>query len=437
MHWARIASLGAVLVVVTACASATDRFEQGLELEAQGDHYAAALRYIDALAKDSSLDGVRIRLTEAGTRAVSEGLSRAERRGVGRTPPIEGGRTVLGLDRLIDEAAAVGVRLGVPVGFSQRRTQVLDNAAAALQRVADDAERDGAWDEAVDALRELRLDMATTEERARAAGESEARVFLAWADDNLESDRYRSAFNHAQEAMELSTNSEVQSEALDAQDRAVEFGTMFVAVLPTWLSAGARADEPIAPELTLALDDALELDHWSQPPLFVAVVPSPETRRALRTAGRTSAGLDNSELRLLLSDLDADLAAIIEVTAIEAEKSSVRSEVVEIPLEGGGVASTRLERGRVRYTVHADIEVIGDGGQRLGRTSVSADASDDYERGIYDGDVRTLLLSSRQREHFDSGVQAALRRQIQEEAAAELAQDVARWVFATSESAVR
>ena len=55
-------SLMLPLLLATACASATDRFNEGLDLEAQGRYMEAAYRYADAVEKDSSLQDARDRL---------------------------------------------------------------------------------------------------------------------------------------------------------------------------------------------------------------------------------------------------------------------------------------------------------------------------------------------------------------------------------------
>lgn len=410
------------------CASAGDRLQEGLVLEASGDAYAASLRYLDALEKDSSFQPARARLASAGARALREGLSDAEAMAADGTP-IAAARRLPPLAALYERARGYGVRLELPSAYQDRRVELMNGASDALEEVARRAERDGDWPRARSALRELRLHMATDDGRSQRAAEAEGRVLQHWAEEDMESEQYKAAFAHAQEALDLSTSPEVQSAARDLQEEAVDLGTVFVAVLPTRLSPGVTGAERIAPEFTRALDDALELDHWAGSPLFVAVVPPPETRRALRTGGPRGAALEGPGLRLLLSDLDANVVAVIEVTDIAPTKSSVKTDVVEIPLDGGGFATTRLEKGRLQYTVRADIELIDERGRRIRQTTVAASAGDRYELGIYDGDVRTLRLSRRQREQFDPYLIAAQRLAIQEAAAVELAADVARRVF--------
>ena len=58
------------LLLTIACASATDRFNDGLDLEAQGHYMEAAYRYADAVEKDVSLQEARDRLLIVGDSAI-------------------------------------------------------------------------------------------------------------------------------------------------------------------------------------------------------------------------------------------------------------------------------------------------------------------------------------------------------------------------------
>ena len=43
--------------LLTGCASAGKRLEQGMEAEAEGSYYEAAIRYVEALEKDATRFG--------------------------------------------------------------------------------------------------------------------------------------------------------------------------------------------------------------------------------------------------------------------------------------------------------------------------------------------------------------------------------------------
>ena len=67
------------LLLTTACAAAADRFNDGLELQAQGRYMEAAYRYGDAVGKDSSLQEARDRLLIVGDSAIMLALEEADR----------------------------------------------------------------------------------------------------------------------------------------------------------------------------------------------------------------------------------------------------------------------------------------------------------------------------------------------------------------------
>ena len=93
-------SLLFLAVLLTGCASAGKRLEQGIEAEAEGSYYEAAIRYVEALEKDETLAEARDRLLEASDSAVSIGLeaAAANKRGGYQIPAAE---EFLALDRLI------------------------------------------------------------------------------------------------------------------------------------------------------------------------------------------------------------------------------------------------------------------------------------------------------------------------------------------------
>ncbi|HKP76282.1 MAG TPA: hypothetical protein VJT67_12215, partial [Longimicrobiaceae bacterium] len=72
--FARGASALVAALALAGCASASKRYEQGVQLEQQGRPADAARRYIDALKKDPSLSDARARLLDAGQRAIADDL---------------------------------------------------------------------------------------------------------------------------------------------------------------------------------------------------------------------------------------------------------------------------------------------------------------------------------------------------------------------------
>ena len=115
------------ILVVSACASATKRYEQGQELELQGRTAEAAQRYIDALKKDATLAEARQRLAETGARAVADGMRETDAFEM-TAAHIDAAESLRSLDALVRDAAGVGVSLAVPSGYAEKRRVVLGYA---------------------------------------------------------------------------------------------------------------------------------------------------------------------------------------------------------------------------------------------------------------------------------------------------------------------
>ena len=79
------------------------RREQGLEAESYGRYYEAAMRYVEALEKDSELTHARDRLMESGDSAIRLGMRGADER-AGMQDAVGAGREYITLDRLLGRA---------------------------------------------------------------------------------------------------------------------------------------------------------------------------------------------------------------------------------------------------------------------------------------------------------------------------------------------
>ena len=117
--------------LVAGCASATKRYEQGMELEMQGDYHAASARYVQALQKDPSLQEARSRLRQVGQRAVTEHLQDA-RSWQTRGAHVQAASEFRGLDGLVAQARSVGVRVELPADYHERRRESFDLAIESL-----------------------------------------------------------------------------------------------------------------------------------------------------------------------------------------------------------------------------------------------------------------------------------------------------------------
>ena len=76
LRW-KVLPLLALIVLLGACASATKRLEQGMEMAMRGNFDAASARYVQALEKDPSLTEARQRLVRVTDHAVSQHMQDA------------------------------------------------------------------------------------------------------------------------------------------------------------------------------------------------------------------------------------------------------------------------------------------------------------------------------------------------------------------------
>jgi len=187
------AALLTSVVLSAACASAGKRLEQGMEAEASGSFYAAAIRYIEALEKDGDLLEARERLEEAGDSAVAVGVAQAEA-DVALGDAIRAGEEYLALDGLINRARTVGVRLRTPADYAQRRRDAFDEAIVDLMEEGAEATDRGAWGEGRSAYARIRRDFSPSSTQRAASEDAESELLIFWAEDEEARERFRRAF---------------------------------------------------------------------------------------------------------------------------------------------------------------------------------------------------------------------------------------------------
>ena len=156
------------LLLATACASATDRFNDGLELQAQGRYMEAAYRYADAVEKDSSLQEARDRLLIVGDSAIMVALEEADRLD-GRGEPVAAARQYQSIDRLMSRVRSVGMRLLEPDGYRVARRTAFEAAIDWYMVEGEDASREGRWEDAIRAFASARDDFSPTRDQREAS----------------------------------------------------------------------------------------------------------------------------------------------------------------------------------------------------------------------------------------------------------------------------
>jgi hypothetical protein len=396
-------SPGRVLVAVLSlalaggCASAGKRYEQGMQLEQQGRAADAARRYVDALKKDRTLADARARLLDTGQRAIADYLAEADSEEAAARHG-DAAETLRTLDDLRDDAGAVGVALQPPAGYEQRR-------AATFSRAVDEAldQADGAAGRRDYAGAIRLLDRAS--QRWRATPEQQARLErsristqLGWGDGEMSAGRFRSAWEHARQALNGGGMEADRAAAL--QDEALRRGTVRVAVFP--VGAPSRMDERVRAGLLPELNDALALGAWDRPPQWLEVLSPAAASRLARQRGWWGRDIQPYEAQQMGRELGAPVGVVMVLDSIRRTEAGVEAVRRTVRTRAGVDTAYTVREGRLETWARVTwrlVDVDGyHGGGDLG--SVSAHAATRFRHATYAGDWRDLQLPQAERALF-------------------------------------
>ncbi|HVG46344.1 MAG TPA: hypothetical protein VM890_16490 [Longimicrobium sp.] len=391
----RAALAVALAAAAAGCASASKRYEQGVQLEQQGRAADAAERYIDALKKDRTLADARARLLDAGQRAVADYLRDADA-AESASRYDAAAESLRRLDALRSDAGAVGVALPVPAGYEQRR-------AATFERAVDQAlaEAEGALQRRDYAGAVRMLDRvaerwrATPEQRAR-MDRSRQDAQLAWAEGELSAGRYRSAFEHARQAgggMASGRSAELQEEALRR-------GTVRVAVFP--VGAPSRMDDRVRASVLPELNDALALGPWARSPQWIDVLNPVAASRLARQRGWWGRDIQPYEAVSMGRELGARMAVTLTLDSIRRTEAGVETVRRTAKTRAGVDTAYTIREGRLETWARVAWRVVGvesyRGAEEEG--AVSARSSTRFRHATYAGDWRDLELPQAERVLF-------------------------------------
>mgnify|MGYP001218937400 CR=1 FL=1 len=435
-----------VLAVATACASAGDRLNDGIALQSQGRYMEAVYRYAEAVERDAELVEARDRLLAAGDTAITLAMDEAddlERRG----NPVASAEQYRDVDQMLARVRQVGLRLDTPADYDTIRRAVFDNAVAWRMLRGSEASEQGRWEEAREHFVGARADfLIPSREQVDEAYEEEIQVLLSWAETEMTDGRPRAAHARAQEAVEVrsSPSRDIVLQVRDLQARALDAGTVVVAILPVTGVPGVR--EFLGAEFEIGLDDDLTRDHWNGPPLFVQVADPLILRRELRGLLRGQLAQSPIVVGRALDLIGADLGVLIELSTIEVveeDVDSTRRQAI-VPLPGGagrGVNRTADQEmdtlyystieGTLSYYLEADIILVDPAGREVERFTASSDGSGPFRRGQFDGDPAVLDLPVRDAPFFDPAVFAAQVGRIERELMEDLAVAIATGTYDT------
>ena len=426
--------------LVAGCASATKRYEQGMELEMQGDYHAASARYVQALQKDPSLQEARSRLRQVGQRAVTEHLQDA-RSWQTRGAHVQAASEFRGLDGLVAQARSVGVRVELPADYHERRRESFDLAIESLlEQSALDASR-GLWAEGMNAARHARTQYEPSTAQIDRAVAHESMNLLGWSEQELASGRLRAAYDRAAQVQELGAPIDDHRAAARIMGEALDRGQVELMILPLVVAPDddrvrtrgnreARLErEARLRELETQVNAALASGPFLTPSPFVQLSDPIAVREVVRQAGVLEGGVRSSALGLLLRLVDGDYGAWLELASVETTEFEVKQTPRDVRTLDGEPASIVIEEGQRRATAEARVLVVDTYGNEIASVKVIGLATVAFRRGVYDGDPRELNLGRRDVDAFDVHAQDAAEQALHRALSADLANRLAAAVF--------
>jgi tetratricopeptide (TPR) repeat protein len=387
-------------LVACGCASATKRFEQGTELENQGRYADAAQRYIQALRKDPGMVQARQRLIAVAPLHIQQCMEDSERyRALGSD--VQGADLYLSIDALVRDAGSVGVPLALPHDYHASQRTAFNDAIDQLMASGEQAEARSRWREAMNTYEQIDAYTPTASQR-RVAAEARVRTAISWGEAEFAAGHYRAAAERADLALALLSGAAhpAANRAQNLRQEAITQGTVHVAVAP--VARPKNTAHALPPDFTSALNDEMELHHWSQPPLFVAVLDPLVVRRELRFQRLSRRPLGTSEATRVGRNLGADYVVASRIAEFVVTEKNVSFDERIARTRADQDTSYVVVKGRMDYELTIEFSVIDVQRGRVTRDgSCVVGASDEFERGEYDGDPDELKLTSRERRLFD------------------------------------
>lgn len=407
---ARRAALLLALAAVAGCASASKRYEQGVQLEQQGRAADAARRYIDALKKDASLADARTRLADAGQRAIADYLRDADAADAGARYA-DAAEALQQVDDLRADASGVGVPLAVPAGYEQRRASTFARAVDAALAEADAALGSRDYAGAVRVLDRIGQRWRPTPEQQARMDRSRTDAQLSWAETEMLAGRFRSAFEHARLG---GGGVDASARAAEIQAEALRRGTARVAVFPAGTSA--RVDERVRASVIPELNDLLALNYWQRSPQWIAVLNPVEASRLARQRGWQGREIPPYQAASMGRELRADLAVAMTLDSIRRGETDVTSTRRTVKTRAGADTAYTVREGRLETWARVSWRVVNAEGFRGSdeQGNVSARAGSRFRRATYAGDWRDLDLPQGERMLFQRADEGYDRETVRE-----------------------
>ncbi len=404
------ATCSIICILCVACVSAKERYEEGQRAEASGQFSHAAGLYLDSLQRDAQYAAARIGLERTGVKAVAEHFRLAQRfEASGRLAEAEAQFQLA--DDLMGSAAGLSVPIDAPGGYAQRRADVLtavtdqllnegdrylskrewtsaarEYSAAAkrpactpqqLKRAqegcyaswlaaAGESLDKGRFDDsdihvakAMSIYGASSIESQSARDMKRAISDARYRDMLLQANQRIEAGRFQSAYIVVQDALEIyGVDAQSTAEARALRDRIIELGAVSVAVMPVWPSPRIKH---VPAGVLGAIDDRLEDQYWSAPPLFIRLREERVVRRELRAAECERQVLTNEEAIAIGQSLGVDYVVLPVMTRCDLDRQELALGYM-VQLTNGSAAELKVHNRRtLRLVCDYRILCIADG----------------------------------------------------------------------------
>ncbi|MFQ5601051.1 MAG: hypothetical protein ACE5G2_10930 [Candidatus Krumholzibacteriia bacterium] len=228
------------------------------------------------------------------------------------------------------------------------------------------------------------------------------RASIHWGEADLAAGRYRKAVERADRAISIAGGAgrPDAADALALREEALARGTVRVAVAPIWCSNETAETLPEA--FLQALNDELELAHWSEPPLFVAVADPVLVRQRMRQAGYLRSRMGVWEASAVGRSVDANLVVTGEILEFAVTEEDVQRAYHSAQTVDDVDTTYLVRRGKRRYRLRAAYTVV-DAERSSGQAKRSFEVFElhSFRRADYHRDYNELKLSRSQRQLFD------------------------------------
>lgn len=421
--------LALAALIGSGCASADKRFEQGWGLELQGQYESAVMRYVQALEKDPNLEEARTRLREVGDLAIAERFEEAEYL-ASQGDPVRSVSHFRRADGVVAKARSVGVRLALPVSYTQQRRGIFDEAFDALIASGIIAREQGRWENGVADFQQARRDFEPSRVQQNQALSEESTLLVQWSEQEYSRGHLRQSFAIAARVQELEWSpANLSARAAGYMEDCLAEGEVELIVLPIQVRPAPRQGRAHRYQIASQLETSLQEGPWRQPPAFIQVNSPLSVGSLINQAGLLNGEFNPASLAIILRLTDADYAAYFQLVSVESTEFEVRSKPQTVKTRDGQSRTFLREDGHRRIQATARVFIADDFGNQITDVIVYGTGTAPFSRGIYDGNPSELNLHRSQIDLFDRFVLEAQEQAAHDALVRDLAINMAGAVF--------